>query len=52
VKEDLEEHVAELFPHLGIIGVAEGIVELVSLFDEIWSLRVVCLLGVPLAAGA
>ena len=52
MKQHLEEHITELFLHLPIVAVADRLVQLVRLLDEIGAKRVVRLRGIPLAARA
>ena len=50
MKQHLQEHVTELFPHLPVVAVANRLVQLVRLLDEIGAKRVVGLGRIPLAA--
>ena len=52
MEQHLEQHVAQLFSHLGVVVVANRLVELVRLLDQVRSQRIVGLVGVPLAPRA
>ena len=49
VEQHLEQHVAQLLAHLGVVAVADRLVELVRLLDQVGAERIVSLIGVPLA---
>jgi hypothetical protein len=52
VKQDLEQQVSELLSKFPVVAGANGIVDFVRFFDEIWTQRLVGLRRVPLATGA
>lgn len=52
VEEHLKKDVAELFAHERVVGGADGVVELVCLFDQVGAERLVGLRGIPFAATA
>ena len=49
---DLEEHVAELVEHLGVVAAVRGVGELVGLLDRVRDDRALVLLAVPRALDA
>jgi len=49
MEQYLEQHVAQLLAHLGVVAVTNRVVELVRLLDQIGAQRIVGLVRVPLA---
>ena len=52
VEEHLEQQIAELLAQLRVVAGANGVVDLVRFFDQVWAQRFVRLRGVPFAARA
>src|SRR5947209_3078220 len=50
VHRDLEQHIAELLTHLGVVARVDRFEQLVRLLEEVWAQRLVRLLAVPWAA--